>query len=212
MNPEKPLTRPMRRVLFHLLKGGMLVQVFCRRRKGATFRPDPTRWHFTLYPNKGEGGPRPYCANKPIRDFYFVRRDKVEALIERGYLMPLAGWREKGEARRIDLILPAAEEVVAKTDENGAIRTRPIPPPLGQSTRLRNQLREILERSRAMRDQWDDYRFTQEARDRDLKIIWQCDTCHRRHEDYPGFNEGGTCSCGGTFEQAGESYDMGEIA
>lgn len=57
-------------------------------------------------------------------------------------------------------------------------------------------------------DRWDDYRFSPEARERDLKIIWQCDGCGRKREDYPGFNEGGACDCGGTFEQAGESYDM----
>ena len=40
----------------------------------------------------------------------------------------------------------------------------------------------------------------------DLRIIWQCDRCGDRREDYLGCNEGGSCVCGGEFHEAGESY------
>ncbi len=40
----------------------------------------------------------------------------------------------------------------------------------------------------------------------DLRIIWECDRCHDRREDYPHCNEGGSCQCGGEFRQRGESY------
>lgn len=161
-SPEKPLTRPMRRVLFHLLKGGTLVQVFSRRLGDPkhTYRPDPERWYFTLYPNRGPDGPRAFCVNKPIRPSYHVRRPMVEALFDRGYMKPLETWRERGtrkeegrKASRVDLILPAAEEIVAKTDEHGSIRHRPRPGPIRpkhpdrQST-LKKDLQLILERSR----------------------------------------------------------------
>ena len=53
---------------------------------------------------------------------------------------------------------------------------------------------------------FDDYRYSEDARVHDLKIIWECDTCHRKREDYPGMNEGGACSCGGTYIEAGESH------
>ena len=44
-------------------------------------------------------------------------------------------------------------------------------------------------------------------RELDLQIIWECDRCHAVRDEYPGCNEGGQCSCGGTFQQAGESYN-----
>lgn len=162
-NPEKPLTRPSRRVLFHLLRGGTLVQVFARRPGGdrRAYRPDSSRWYFTLFPNRGEGAPRAFCINKPIRQSYMVRREKVEILIAKGYLRPLEAWRERGvelhegrAATRAELILPAAEQIVAVTDEHGAIRHRPIPPPIRpknpkhQPNPLKQQLQQILERSR----------------------------------------------------------------
>ena len=55
---------------------------------------------------------------------------------------------------------------------------------------------------------YDDYRYSDEARDRDLKIVWRCDQCGHEREDYPGFNEGGSCShCnGGQYQESGESY------
>jgi len=52
----------------------------------------------------------------------------------------------------------------------------------------------------------DDYRYSQDAEDHDLKIIWACDSCNNRREDYPGCNEGGSCYCGGEFIEVGESY------
>lgn len=52
----------------------------------------------------------------------------------------------------------------------------------------------------------DDYRYSEEARDRDLRIVWECDKCSRRMEQPPGFNEGGDCHCGGTFVDVGETY------
>jgi len=40
----------------------------------------------------------------------------------------------------------------------------------------------------------------------DLRIVWECDRCGETHEEPSGYNEGGTCHCGGTYRQAGESY------
>ena len=51
-----------------------------------------------------------------------------------------------------------------------------------------------------------DYRYSQEARERDLKLVWECDTCGDKFSDYPGINEGGECRCGGHYKSAGESY------
>ena len=52
----------------------------------------------------------------------------------------------------------------------------------------------------------DDYRYSDEAREHELKIVWKCDRCGRTREDYPGYNEGGTCECGGEFVEDGETY------
>lgn len=54
-----------------------------------------------------------------------------------------------------------------------------------------------------------DYRYTQEARDRDLRVIWRCTGCREEREDYPGYNEGGSHHCGGQWVEIGESY--GEV-
>ena len=43
--------------------------------------------------------------------------------------------------------------------------------------------------------------------DLNLQIVWKCDRCGDEREEPPGCNEGGQCSCGGTFQQAGESYN-----
>ena len=51
-----------------------------------------------------------------------------------------------------------------------------------------------------------DYYYSDDARERDLRIIWKCDKCGMEREDYPGVNAGGQCSCGGFFVQVGESY------
>lgn len=42
--------------------------------------------------------------------------------------------------------------------------------------------------------------------DLDLRIIWKCDYCGNEREEPPGYNEGGSCYCGGTFFMAGETY------
>lgn len=55
-------------------------------------------------------------------------------------------------------------------------------------------------------DRYDDYRYSQEAQEHDLKIIWKCEKCGTEREEYPGCNQGGQCYCGGTFYAAGESY------
>ena len=52
----------------------------------------------------------------------------------------------------------------------------------------------------------DDYRYSDEARKHDLRMVWKCDRCGHEREDYPGVNEGGACSCGGCFKEAGETY------
>ena len=53
-----------------------------------------------------------------------------------------------------------------------------------------------------------DYRYSEEARQHDLKIIWRCSNCGHEREDYPGYNEGGQCNrCfAGEMVEAGESY------
>ena len=57
------------------------------------------------------------------------------------------------------------------------------------------------------RNDHQDYRYSQQAQDRDLRIIWKCDYCGNEREDYPGWNEGGQCSrCGGEYFESGESY------
>ena len=53
---------------------------------------------------------------------------------------------------------------------------------------------------------YDDYRYSQAAQERDLRIIWKCDKCGNEREDYPGYNESGQCYCGGNFNESGESY------
>ena len=52
----------------------------------------------------------------------------------------------------------------------------------------------------------DDYRYNEEAREVDLRIVWRCDKCSKTREDYPGHNEGGSCYCGGQWIENGESY------
>lgn len=55
-------------------------------------------------------------------------------------------------------------------------------------------------------ERYEDYRYSREAHEHDLKIIWKCDKCGVERRDYPGWNEGGQCRCGGTFYESGESY------
>ncbi len=59
-----------------------------------------------------------------------------------------------------------------------------------------------------MRRHYDeDPYYSDDARSRDLKLIWRCDSCHAEREDYPGTNEGGThYGCGGEWQRMGESY------
>lgn len=53
----------------------------------------------------------------------------------------------------------------------------------------------------------DDWRYSDEARERDLKIAWRCTECNQTREDYPGYNCGGTHhGCGGEWVESGESY------
>jgi len=40
-----------------------------------------------------------------------------------------------------------------------------------------------------------------------LMIIWKCDQCGKEREEYPYWNEGGSCYCGGTFFESGETYN-----
>ena len=40
----------------------------------------------------------------------------------------------------------------------------------------------------------------------DLMYIWRCNKCGHEREDYPGYNEGGSCDCGGWYSKVGESY------
>ena len=52
----------------------------------------------------------------------------------------------------------------------------------------------------------DDYHYSEEARERDLRILWKCDQCGRIRADHPGYNEGGSCLCGGQYLCLGEEY------
>jgi len=52
----------------------------------------------------------------------------------------------------------------------------------------------------------DNYRYSEESREHDLKIVWKCSRCGIEREDYLGYNEGGNCSCGGEWQECGESY------
>lgn len=52
----------------------------------------------------------------------------------------------------------------------------------------------------------DDWRYSDEAHRRDLLIIWKCDKCGNEQKNPPGYNEGGQCYCGGTYQESGESY------
>ena len=54
---------------------------------------------------------------------------------------------------------------------------------------------------------YDSYEDAVNDRDLDLRVIWECDECGAKREDSPGYNEGGPCPCGGTWQQAGESYN-----
>lgn len=54
---------------------------------------------------------------------------------------------------------------------------------------------------------YDDYRYSKKAQKANLMLIWECDKCDHERKDYPGINEGGRCSCGGTYQFAGEEYD-----
>ena len=40
-----------------------------------------------------------------------------------------------------------------------------------------------------------------------LKIIWKCSKCGNEREDYPRWNVGGICPCGGEWIEIGESYN-----
>ena len=41
----------------------------------------------------------------------------------------------------------------------------------------------------------------------DLRIIYECNKCRSEREDYPNYNIGGKCHCGGTWIQVGERYN-----
>ena len=43
--------------------------------------------------------------------------------------------------------------------------------------------------------------------DLDLRIVWKCDKCGRERVELPHYNEGGQCTCGGEFYEAGEQYN-----
>ena len=53
---------------------------------------------------------------------------------------------------------------------------------------------------------WDDYRYSQEAQEAELRLHWKCDQCGDEYEDVPGCNEGGACRCGGQYQSNGESH------
>lgn len=48
--------------------------------------------------------------------------------------------------------------------------------------------------------------FDEMCAEHDLKYIWECERCGHTHEEPPGYNEGGTCACGGEYRKVGESY------
>lgn len=40
-----------------------------------------------------------------------------------------------------------------------------------------------------------------------LMYLWTCPQCDNEREEYPNFNDGGLCSCGGRWEKTGETYN-----
>jgi len=55
-----------------------------------------------------------------------------------------------------------------------------------------------------------EYSFEEMCSERDLKYVWTCNSCGDERESEPGCNEGGQCSCGGTYEKTGETYSIEE--
>lgn len=51
-----------------------------------------------------------------------------------------------------------------------------------------------------------DYRYSDEAQSRALRITWKCDKCGETRDEPQGVNEGGTCHCGGLFREDGGGY------
>lgn len=90
-NPNKPLTRPGRRILLHLSKGGSLVRLRCRKRGYPKhIDPNKARFYWILQPSPEVIGwhgkePRPRA----------VHKSTVEELEANGYLV----------------VRPAAEEI-----------------------------------------------------------------------------------------------------
>ena len=55
--------------------------------------------------------------------------------------------------------------------------------------------------------EYDSYEDACNDPELELRIIWQCNICLAEREDYPNYNEGGSCECGGSWNQAGTSYN-----
>jgi len=55
-----------------------------------------------------------------------------------------------------------------------------------------------------------EYRTREDAEmDQELNLmyVWTCSKCGGEREDYPSWNEGGRCSCGGEWVKTGETYN-----
>ena len=55
--------------------------------------------------------------------------------------------------------------------------------------------------------EYDSFEEACQDEDLDLRIVWRCDCCGNEREEPPGCNEGGPCTCGGTYEESGQSYN-----
>ena len=49
--------------------------------------------------------------------------------------------------------------------------------------------------------------FNEMCRDHDLQYHYRCNECGREQTQSAYYDGSGPCSCGGTFEKTGESYD-----
>ncbi len=54
----------------------------------------------------------------------------------------------------------------------------------------------------------DDYRYSREAQECNLMIVWSCPQCRYEYEERPGCNENAPCpNCQIPCQESGESYD-----
>lgn len=115
-DPDKPLTRATRRVLYFLLHGGRLKQQrkVLPGRKVRIENPDPREHYWILVspkPHIPEGSTVPWKAG---RKQYQLTRESIAGLVAKGYLCGVS----EGEASE-ESVTQKGRDVVARTDWNG---------------------------------------------------------------------------------------------